>query len=279
MKRRLSFLLILIFTLISCQKRKAAPIVVKKEVEIPQVVEEKKQLIEDPNGLVPSLYYIPVLDVKKLDCGSEKKEPIKNIQGQILANVCESDYKNCVSQGTCLLNEKGGLKIINFTTRRGKVPLFTDKIKKECPYGLGLKDICLDPYYTAAGDLRFHELGDVIFVPSARGIKLPNGDTHDGYFIIRDSGSNLKENVRFDFFTGFDDIKNDENIFHKVGLYDKKNRFKFEKVSGEYATKVRVKRNYPKLNKKQLLEAGAFMKKTMAETPSVLSQNESDISW
>lgn len=277
-KKRVLFIYLFLFVgLTSCQKRKAAPIIVKQEVEIPPLPVEKKDLIEDPNGIVPLLYFVPVLNVIDRDCGDEKREPIKNIRGQTLVEVCESDFKLCLSQGTCLLNEKGGMRMINFTTRRGKVPLFTDKIKKECPYGLGLKDICLDPYYTVAADLNFHKLGDVIFVPSVRGITLPNGDIHDGYFVVRDSGSNLKEDVRFDFFTGFEDIKSENNVFRKLGLYTKDNRFRFQKVTDENATKVRVKRNYPKLTKKQVAEASSFFKKAMAETTLLLSHSETDI--
>lgn len=251
------------FLILGCQKKKPSPVV----VEIPNVAPERPQetaaILEDPNGLVPSLYYVPVLNVKKLECGTGALQPIKNIQGQTIAQICETDYQICLKQGTCLLNEVGGLRIINFTTRRGKIPLFSDKIKKECPYGLGMKDICLDPYYTIAGDLSHYKLGDVIFVPSVRGMKLPNGDTHDGYFIVRDSGSNLKSDKRFDFFTGFDFDGDLSNEFKKLGLDDKENRFKFEKVSEEQAIKFRVIRNYPKLNRNQQKEATEYLKKVM----------------
>ncbi|MBL7545701.1 MAG: hypothetical protein JNL11_17915 [Bdellovibrionaceae bacterium] len=264
--------------LISCQKRKAAAVFVKPEIEAAKS-EEKKNKVEDPNGIVPALYYIPILNVKRLNCQGQRKESIKNIRGQTLAEVCESDYKTCIDQGACLLNEKGGLRMINFAARRGKAPLFSDKIKKECPFGLGMKDICLDPYYTVAGDLNFHKLGDVIFIPSVRGVALPNGETHDGYFVVRDSGVNLKSGARFDFFTGFDDIKDEGNVFRRLGLDNKENRFRFEKVSGEYATQVRVKHNYPKLNKKRLREASKVLKKSMTEAPMSLSQPENDIFW
>lgn len=261
MLRLFIFLLVIVVGL-GCQKRKASAVMRAGQ---PDVTQEQANIIEDPNGLSPAIYFIPILDVKRVECRDDEKQPIKNIQGQTITQVCEADYRLCVKQGTCLLNEPRGMRIINFTTRRGKIPLFSDKIKKECPYGLGIKDVCLDPYYTIAGDMKFHKLGDVIYVPTARGMQLPNGDTHDGYFVIRDSGSNLKSDKRFDFFTGFDHDTEASNVFKKMGLDNKENRFKYEKAPESIAAKVRAKRNYPKLNRKQLAEANVFIKKTMSK--------------
>jgi len=234
-------------------------------VAAPDVVQEQRHVNEDPNGIAPTIYFVPILNVKKAECRGEDLKQIKNVKGETIARVCDSDYKVCVQQGTCLLSETGGIRIVNFTTRRGKVPAFSKNIKKECPYGLGEKDICLDPYYTVAADLNFHKLGDVIFVSSVRGLQLPNGETHDGYFIVRDSGSGVKSETRFDFFTGFDSDAETSNVFKKLGLDDKANRFKHQKASDDIATKVRTKRNYPKINKKQLAEANAFIKSAMAK--------------
>tara|TARA_B110001454_G_scaffold219200_1_gene251834 strand:+ start:59182 stop:59922 length:741 start_codon:yes stop_codon:yes gene_type:complete len=244
----------------ACQKRKAAPV----NVAVPDVAAEQGHVNEDPNGLSPTLYFVPVLNSKKIECRGDDVKSIKNAKGQTIARVCEADYKVCVMQGTCLLSENRGMRIVTFTTRRGKVPTFSENSKKECPYGLGVKDICLDPYYTVAADLNFHKLGDVIFIPSVRGVQLPNGEIHDGYFVVRDSGSAIKSEKRFDFFTGFDKDTDTSNVFKKLGLDAKENRFKHEKASEEIAVKVRAKRNYPKINKKQLAEANAFIKSAMA---------------
>lgn len=257
----LNFLILssLIVTGMACQKRKAAPV----NVSAPNVVAEQGHVNEDPNGLAPTIYFVPILNAKKMECQGGEVKSIKNAKGQTIARVCESDYRICVQQGTCLLNEQGGLRIVNFTTRRGDVPTFSENIKKECPYGLGAKDVCLDPYYTVAADLKFHKLGDVIFVPSVRGVHLPNGETHDGYFIVRDSGAGVKTEKRFDFFTGFDHNTDASNVFKKLGLDEKGNRFKYEKAPEDIAAKVRAKRNYPKINKKQLAEANADIKRAM----------------
>lgn len=258
MKKLVVTLFLVLIAILSCGKKKGDPLVIESVVPAPA---KQNRIIEDANGLSPTLYFIPILDTQKLDCGAEARQSIKNIQGDIIAQMCDSDYKVCLYQGTCLLSESNGLRMINFTTRRGKIPLFSDKIKKECPYGLGLKNICLDPYYTLAGDLNFHKLGDVVFIPSVRGLKLPNGQTHDGYFIIRDSGSNLKSEKRFDFFTGFDNESDITNVFNKLGLNDKENRFVYKKVGRTLATKVRIRRNYPRLNSKQRQEAAQLLKK------------------
>lgn len=259
---KIRILLCLVFLIATaCQKRKADPLIVDIPAATPKQQQQAEvgKIVEDEKGISPNLYYVPLVNVKKLECGNEKLQPIKNIQGDTIAQMCDSDYKICVEQGTCLLNEKAGLRMINFTTRRGKIPLFSDKIKKDCPYGLGLKDVCLDPYFTISADLEFYKLGEVIFIPSVRGMSLPNGETHDGYFIVRDSSSSLKSEKKFDFFTGFEPSTDEHNVFNKLGLGDKKNKFKVEKVPDDIAAKVRLKRNYPKINRQQMLKASEFL--------------------
>ena len=60
--------------------------------------------------------------------------------------------------------------------------------------------MCLDPYYSVAADLDIYKLGTVVYVPSFVGVLLPSGVNHDGYFVVRDSGSSIKGYGRFDFF-------------------------------------------------------------------------------
>ncbi len=243
-----------------CQKKSLGTKVVPVAASAPQ---EKVSTasVDDADGLAPALYYVPVVDVKNLNCEADKVQTVKNVRGEPIAQVCSEAYKSCLKQGTCLLNQANGLRLISFTTRRDTIPLFSDQLKRECPYGLGLKDICLDPYHTVAANLNHYNLGDVIYVPSISGVKLPDGEIHDGYFIVRDSGTNLKTEKRFDFFTGFD--RNDSNEFKRLGFEDFNNRFKFEIASQDKSNEIRKLRNYPKLNSKQLSLARAAVFKNI----------------
>ena len=257
------FVLFLVIGL-GCQNKKAGP--VAAAVPVPANATVDPSIInEDAQGLSPNIYYVPIVETKSLSCGEDQIKSIKNAKGQTMAQVCEIAYKACVAQGTCLLKESRGLRLINFTTRRGKIPVFTDKTKKECPYGLGNKSICLDPFYTIAADLNFYKTGDVIFIPTVRGVVLPNRETHDGYFIVRDSAESLTSEKRFDFFIGFTTSASEPNIFKDLGLMNEKNKFKFEKVPDSIAVKVRKNRAYPKITRKQQAEAAEFLKSAIAK--------------
>jgi 3D (Asp-Asp-Asp) domain-containing protein len=67
--------------------------------------------------------------------------------------------------------------------------------------GLGAKAYGLVPYRTiavkASGGLK---LGAVIYIPAARGLKLPNGKKHDGYFFVADIGAMGRNQI--DLYTG-----------------------------------------------------------------------------
>jgi len=72
-------------------------------------------------------------------------------------------------------------------------------------YGDGVKNYRLVPYRTIAVDPQFIPYGTVIYIPTARGMKLllPNGKTaiHDGYFFAGDTGGAIKQ-LHIDVFTG-----------------------------------------------------------------------------
>lgn len=288
-----SFILISVLAvvaLLGCQKKKSnsasnaaavlapAPTPAPLPESGPALPTSPALIKEDDHGLSPALYYVPILNIRKPSCEHDGLQAIKNGQGATIAQLCEAEYKICVKQGTCLLNEVGGLRMIHFSSRRGSVPTLSDKLKKECPYGVGMDSICLDPYFTVAADLKIYKLGDVLFIPTIRGLKLPNGEIHNGYFIVRDSVGDVKEASRFDFFTGFDVDVDLANEFKKRGLDNTENRFKFEKTKEEIAVKVRAQRNYPKITSRQQSAATEFLKKTMT-SPKAETNTPGESEW
>lgn len=81
-------------------------------------------------------------------------------------------------------------------------------------YGLGNKSNHLVPYVTIACDQGtvsnssrwlnggFMKFGQRIFIPEAKGVKLPDGKTHDGIFQCGDTGGKITSN-HIDVFIGF----------------------------------------------------------------------------
>jgi 3D (Asp-Asp-Asp) domain-containing protein len=66
--------------------------------------------------------------------------------------------------------------------------------------GLGAKAYGLVPYRTIAVKADRLKLGTVVYIPAARGLKLPNGKKHDGYFLVADFGA-MGDN-QIDLYTG-----------------------------------------------------------------------------
>ncbi len=174
------------------------------------------------------------------------RRSLVDARGTVLAKVCKKFYKVCVLEGSCMIYKKNGqTEIYNYDRTIKNVPRFIVIDSSKCPFGLGVKGICLDPFYTIAGDLNHHKPGEVIFVPKMKGTQLPTGETHDGYFIVRDRGGAIVGPNRFDFFTGSYTSTDPENSFSKLGFAETKNHFVFEKITGNLADKIRKKRNYP----------------------------------
>ncbi len=214
--------------------------------------------VNSEKKLSPTIYFIKLMNVNEQKC--ETKKTIFDTTGMPLVKVCPNLYKKCVIEGTCALvdsddveanegwqnsNTVHNLNLINYVKLKNGVPLFQKVDTERCPYGYGVKAICLDPFYTLAADLIYHKPGDVIFVQQVVGTVLPGGERHTGYFIIRDKGGAIKGADRFDFFTGFLDYRHLENPFTKLGLHDKKTKFEYRKVTGIEAENIKKKRNYP----------------------------------
>ena len=66
--------------------------------------------------------------------------------------------------------------------------------------GLGAKAYGLVPYRTIAVRSDGLKLGTVVYIPAARGLKLPNGQKHDGYFLVADFGA--MDDNQIDLYTG-----------------------------------------------------------------------------
>ncbi len=210
--------------------------------------------IKKTNIGVGTVYYLPVYGEKR-NCAKEEVTAMRDENEKVLVPICKDELWNCAMQGSCFYLDKEGVTLYAYkkmveivvpgTKKTIRQPRFRpNKEFTLCPQGMGAHRICLDPYRSIAADPKFHKIGDVVYVPLLRGQKLPDGETHDGYLVVRDTGGNIKGEGRFDFFIGFDTYKG--HLFTKLGLATKRtNQFVYHLVPEELAAKVRAARRYP----------------------------------
>lgn len=213
---------------------------------VPDDVISQEDLIRMPD-ILPTMYYTPEED--KVECAGKygrtryrgkEKSNILDLNGKVIAKVCTKFAKTLLMEGSGILRDRGqGQIALNYGGKVNKVPryFFLDR----CKLGEGVqRDLCLLPYYTIAADNDHHKVDDIIYVPEAKGITLPDGTTHEGYFIVRDTGGAFN-NIgaqRVDLFTGTD--PDFDNAFQKAGFHHKRPMNAF-KVSGESAERAKEK--------------------------------------
>lgn len=227
------------------------------------VAEEKEEMIPEPPGKIskdvsekgtvtPTVYYFPVIDEDDGDCS--KKIDMRDSKGKKLIRICRTTQSACALQGSCAIVQDGELRSFNISGRAEKHDIFFEMTEHDCKFGYGVKSSCLDPFYTLAADMSIYKPGDVIYIPTVRGIKLPDGTDHSGYFVVRDSGRAIVGKGRFDFFSGYYHWRSDDNPFSKIGLTSKKTRIPYYRIRGDLAKAVQAARAFPRLPQKAIDE-------------------------
>ena len=203
---------------------------------------------------IGTVYYLPVYGEKR-NCSKDQLSAVRDEQEKVLTQLCKEEIYNCAMQGSCFYLGKEGVRLFAYkkmvkievpeTKKTIVQPRFRlNKSFTMCPQGMGAHNVCLDPYRSIAADPKFHKIGDVVYIPILKNQKLPDGEIHDGYMIVRDTGGAIKGEGRFDFFIGFDDYHG--HLFSKLNLADKKSsHFEYHLVPEEIAQKVRTARRYP----------------------------------
>lgn len=201
------------------------------------------------SSLTPTIYYKPTIHQDKTKCSANALKDMISPDGKILETLCEADYKQCLLQGSCFVQEGDKLTSYNYHSKKDNIHRFIVVDLKECPFGYGARSSCLDPFFSVAADLSIYKVGDVIFIPRLVGAKMPTGEVHDGFVIIRDSGGGVTGATRFDFFTGFYDYRQKENSMAQLGFGDPVNSFEFRMATALEAQSARERRNYPGLRR------------------------------
>lgn len=205
--------------------------------------------------ITPTIYHISDYSTAKAtQCDQNSVLNLRKAKDNIVKiNVCRQVLKGCTLQGSCYINVDGEKTLINYQKKVNGAVQFMLVDRSVCKHGLGdssdpkqsFKTMCLDPFYSVAADTSIYPLGTVIYIPAVRGTVIPDGSTHDGYFVVRDSGGNIDGRGRFDFFTG-DVSLNASNPFSNLGLGGESN-FDYQVVSNSDAQSVRERRKFPYL--------------------------------
>lgn len=197
--------------------------------------------------ILPTMYYTPTEE--SVSCkgkygrrrySGKEKEVLLTPEGKAIATVCKRFAQTLLMEGSAILRDRGyGSVAVNYGGKvRGKHRYY--KLDR-CKYGEGVKrNLCLLPYHTIAADNRIHKVNEIIYVPDAKGIELPDGSIHEGYFIVRDTGGAFQGigSQRVDMFTGTD--PDFDNAFKKAGFHHKRPLDAF-KIKGDSAEVIREK--------------------------------------
>lgn len=215
--------------------------------EAPTAPKIAKSEMVGPGVLKPTVYYFPVINEDEKSCAAKEKRNLHGAGGKVLLKVCSRTHAMCALQGTCGVIQNKEMHTFNIIGRFEGQDRFFEIPSDGCRFGYGVRNSCLDPFYTLAADLSIYQPGEVIFVPAVVGLVLPDGSVHSGYFVIRDKGRGIKGLGRFDFFTGHYSWLDPENPFKKLGLGDVNTGIPYFRIKGDAAKKVQAYRAYPDL--------------------------------
>jgi hypothetical protein len=122
-------------------------------------------------------------------------EPLLTADGRLIARVAQAFRRQLDAEGTARL-------------RDGRVVSLDQKVDGQfrylvvanAPFGIGAPGYKLLPYRTVSAKPKRLRLGAVLYLPALIGIRLPNGEIHDGFCFVHDTndGSSLGIFVGFD---------------------------------------------------------------------------------
>lgn len=197
-------------------------------------------------SLLPTMYY--TASEAKTSCKgrygrtnyrASQTEDLRTPEGKYIATVCKRFASLLLMEGAGILKDRGaGEILVNYNRKIRGIPRY--RILERCKFGQGVRSLCLLPYHTIASDNRIHKPNEIIYIPAAKGIKLPDGSIHDGMFIVRDTGGAFQGvgHKRVDLFVGTDTDYN--NAFQRAGFHHKKPLTAY-KVKRQSAENIKLK--------------------------------------
>ncbi|MDD2717236.1 MAG: 3D domain-containing protein [Candidatus Wallbacteria bacterium] len=122
-------------------------------------------------------YYFTVRENEYSGGGSKK---LKTASGTVIATVCGKFYSALCMEGSGTLNDG---RCVNWDDN------YCFKLLPGGCKGITASGNWVVSFHTLAVNRKEMPYGGVYYIPKTRGLKLPNGETHDGYWFAHDTGS------------------------------------------------------------------------------------------
>ncbi|MBE9542561.1 MAG: hypothetical protein IMF01_09600 [Proteobacteria bacterium] len=213
-------ILLSLMILLSCSTVITEPIVIKPIIE---------PVARKEVNLCSTIYYTPTLHY------SASGIPVRDKSGKVLSRLSSKDFCALAMEGSGYIKRDGKAELFNWDgTGEGKDTACNHSpssygrfyIDSTHPYGVGNRDNPLIPFYSVACDQKIYKYGQRLFIPGAKGVILPSGKVHDGYFRCDDVGGKIKSN-HIDTFIGLsNDWANDNPFKYAKGCKYPKHNFK-----------------------------------------------------
>lgn len=175
----------------------------------------RAETLKKIGDLKPTFYWVAL----EAEDGQPKSKELRDMSDGVLARVSTTFDTAIRMEGTGKMLDG---RILNFS---GRVPLPDGTLEvrfmtcpPSAPYGYGLGENILVPFRSVAVDPEVVPIGTRVYIPKAKGIPLPDGSIHDGYFMAVDIGDAIK-NKRIDIFTAYGD---QSRVFESRGLENMK---------------------------------------------------------
>lgn len=138
-----------------------------------------------------------------------KERQVLTMNGKLISWVSKRFKKDLDMEGTgILLNGK----TVNYAGMKNGGVRYKYTPSR---WGLGVGTCKLLPYRSVAVDPRIIPLGTKVYIPQAKGMKLPDGTIHDGIFRAEDVGQAIKQK-KMDFFAA--EGASSGNLYNKHGI-------------------------------------------------------------
>lgn len=156
---------------------------------------------EKAGDFKPTYYWVAL----ETESNAPRNRSLYGMDGSVIAQVTEQYWRSIRLEGTGRLLDG---RVLNFGAWRrlpdgGRDILFRE-VDPYSPYGYGYENRPLVPFRSIAVDPEKIPLDSEIYIPAARGLVLPDGAIHNGYFRAVDIGQAIQD-LRVDIFVSFGD--------------------------------------------------------------------------
>lgn len=151
-------------------------------------------------------HYYVVLE--SLYAAKPKDTVMLDMKDNVIAEVSKAFKAAADIEGTARMIDG---RVLNFAGIKNKEIRW---VAVTAPFGLGVKQCELVPFHAVAIDPKVIPLGSLLKIQETVGMKLPDGQIHDGYWYAYDIGGAIK-NDRIDLFVG-DGDRGDILRAHKI---------------------------------------------------------------